>query len=306
MHDTETGSPHMAPHMPVDTQAPCHQDGSVTGYHSHRTLPVRTELRRQLTKHRTRLMLAFLAVLPALLLLAFELGGDGTGDGTDPRGLVDMATTSGLNFTVFTLFVSTNFLLVMMVALFFGDTVASEASWSSLKYLLAAPVPRARLLRQKAIVAAILTGSGLALLILVALGLGVWWYGGGSLLTPSGEILSFPAGLFGLLGAGVYLAVHLMWIAGLALWFSVSTDAPIGAVGGAIVVSILSQILDEITVLGELRAYLPTHYSTAWFDLFSNEIDWTAPANGAFSGMAYAAVFVLVALYRFHRKDITS
>ncbi|MDR7300383.1 ABC transporter permease [Haloactinomyces albus] len=305
MHDTETGPP-TAPSVPADTRTQHRPDGSVSGYHSHRTLPVRAELRRQLTRRRTRLMLGFLAVLPAFLLLAFELGGGGDRDGTGARDLADMATTSGLNFAVFTLFVATGFLLVVMAALFFGDTVAIEASWSSLKYLLAAPIPRARLLRQKAIVAAILTGFGLGLLILVALGLGVWWYGWDALLTPSGEVLGFPAGMLGLVGAGAYLAVHLMWIAGLALWFSVSTDAPLGAVGGAVLVSILSQILDGLTVLGELRMYLPTHYSTAWFDLLSTEIDWTAPVNGAFSGMAYATVFALLALYRFHRKDITS
>ena len=50
-------------------------------------------------------------------------------------------------------FVSAGFLLVVAVALFCGDTVASEASWASLRYLLAAPVPRARLLRQKLAVA---------------------------------------------------------------------------------------------------------------------------------------------------------
>ena len=46
------------------------------------------------------------------------------------------------------MFVSTGFLLVVVVALFFGDTVASEASWSGLRYLLAAPIPRTRLLRR--------------------------------------------------------------------------------------------------------------------------------------------------------------
>ena len=51
------------------------------------------------------------------------------------------------------MFVSVGFLLVVAVALFCGDTVASEASWASLRYLLAAPVPRSRLLRQKLIVA---------------------------------------------------------------------------------------------------------------------------------------------------------
>ena len=61
---------------------------------------------------------------------------------------------------VFTLFASTSFLLVVIVALFAGDTVPSEASWSSLRYLLAAPVRRERLLRQKLIVAGAVVGGG--------------------------------------------------------------------------------------------------------------------------------------------------
>ncbi|WP_221468117.1 ABC transporter permease [Saccharopolyspora phatthalungensis] len=278
-------------------------DGSVEGYRPKRTLPVRVELARQLRRRRTRLALGFLVVLPFLLLLAFEIGDDGRRSG---RTLADMATTSGLNFAVFTLFASTNFLLVVVVALFFGDTVASEASWSSLKYLLAAPVPRIRLLRQKAVVSALLSGFGLVLLTAGALGVGLLWFGGGELVSTTGEAVPFPAGMMSLAVATVYLAVHLTWIAGLALWLSVSTDAPLGAVGGAVVVSILSEILDQITALGDLRDYLPTHYSTAYSDLLSENIDWTAMARGAFSGLAYAAVFTALAIWRFHDKDITS
>ena len=54
------------------------------------------------------------------------------------------------------------FLLVVVVALFCGDTVASEASWGSLRYLLAIPVPRARLLGVKLIVGAALLPAGAA------------------------------------------------------------------------------------------------------------------------------------------------
>ncbi|MGP4018835.1 ABC transporter permease subunit [Saccharopolyspora sp. 5N708] len=278
-------------------------DGSVEGYRATRTLPVRVELARQLRRRRTRLALGFLAVLPFLLLLAFEIGDDGSRGG---RTLADMATASGLNFTVFTLFASTNFLLVVVVALFFGDTVASEASWSSLKYLLAAPIPRIRLLRQKAVVSALLSGFGLLLLAAVALGVGLLWYGSGELVSTTGEAVPFLTGVLSVALATVYLAVHLTWIAGLALWLSVSTDAPLGAVGGAVVVSILSEILDQITALGELRSYLPTHYSTAYSDLLSEDIDWTAMTHGAFAALAYATVFTALAIWRFHRKDITS
>ena len=72
----------------------------------------------------------------------------------DAAALVDLATTGASNFALFTEFAAVGFLLVVIVALFCGDTVASEASWSSLRYLLAQPVPRSRLLRQKLIVAA--------------------------------------------------------------------------------------------------------------------------------------------------------
>lgn len=107
-----------------------------TAYKAGRTLPLRVELIRQLRRRRTQLTLGFLVLLPFILLAAFELGSDS--EGNRSGGLVDLATTGGANFTIFALFASSGFLLVVVVALFFGDTVASEASWSSLRYLLAA------------------------------------------------------------------------------------------------------------------------------------------------------------------------
>lgn len=285
-----------------DPQSP---DGSAYGYRPARTLPLRVELRRQASRRRTVLTLLFLAVLPILLLVAFQSGGH-VGGRASSRNLADIATSSGLNFTVFTLYAATDFLLVVVVALFFGDTVSGEASWSSLKYLLAAPIPRSRLLRQKALVAAALSVVALALLAAVALAAGTYWYGRGDLLTPTGESLPLVSGVLRLAVAVGYMAVQLSWIAGLALWWSVSTDAPLGAVGGAVLVSILSQILDQITALGDLRTYLPTHYALSWTDLLTSDIDWTSLANGAFSALAYATAFIVLAVLRFRTKDITT
>src|SRR5258708_2684905 len=122
------------------------------GYSARRTLPLAVETVRQLRRRRTLIAFGLLLVLPWLLVGAFELSGSGSSDPQTP-GLVTMATAGGLNFAGFAFFASTGFLLVVAVALFCGDTVANEASWASLRYLLAAPVPRARLLRQKLIVA---------------------------------------------------------------------------------------------------------------------------------------------------------
>lgn len=280
-------------------------DGSAPGYRANRTLPLNVELRRQLSRKRTRVVLGCLIALPALLIAAFALGGDGQSRqrATD---LGDLAVFNGSNFAVFTLLLCTHLLLVLTVALFFGDAVASESSWASLRYLATIPVPRHRLLRQKAIVAGLLSGLGLCVLTLSALALGTLWYGTGALIVPNGGVLTGPWSAFVLPAVCGYLAVHLTWVASLALLFSVSTSNPLAAVGASVGISVLSQLLDNVSRLGELRTLLPTHHATAWVDLLDSRIDWTNMANGALSATVYASVFTTAALVRFQRSDITS
>jgi ABC-2 type transport system permease protein len=273
-------------------------------YRPEHTLPLRVELERQLRRRRTQVVFGLVVLLPVLLWVAFELAPDSSPSGSFT--LVDLATTSGLNFTVFAMFASSSFLLVVVVALFFGDTVAAEASWSSLRYLLAAPVPRARLLRQKAAVAALLSLAALLLLPVVALGVGTLAYGAGDLVSPTGVSLDYALGTARILSGAGYLAVHLGWVAALALLLSVWTDAPLGAVGGAVMVSIVSQILDQITALEGLRDYLPTHFDDAWAGLLGNPVDWGDMTRGAFSALTYALVLGAAAVWHFQRKDITS
>jgi ABC-2 type transport system permease protein len=275
-----------------------------TGYRAGHTLPLRVELVRQLKRRRTQVAFALVALLPVILWFAFELADDGPPTGS--LNLVDLAKGSAGNFAVFAVFASAGFLLVVVVALFFGDTVASEAAWASLRYLLAAPIPRARLLRQKAVVAAALSVSALLVLPVVALTVGALAYGTGDLVSPTGESLPSWSGAGRVLLGALYLAVHLSWVAGLALLLSVSTDAPLGAVGGAVLASIVSQILDQITALENLRDYLPTHFANAWGALLADQVDWGDMTRGVFSAVCYAAVFGAVAVWRFGRKDITS
>lgn len=168
---------------------PASASDSASGYRAGRTLPLRVELVRQLKRRRTLAMGAILAVLPFVLVVAFAIGGEPEGPG-DRITLMDTATASGANFAAVNLFVSAGFLLVVPVALFCGDTVASEASWSSLRYLLAAPVPRARLLASKLAVGLGLSLAAMVLLPLVALAVGTVAYGWGPLAIPTGGSLA--------------------------------------------------------------------------------------------------------------------
>ena len=281
---------------------------AATGYRPSATLPIWAEVKRQASRRRTQLALGFMALLPLIVLVAFEFGGSGDDDngGGQFSSLVDLATSGGLNFALFSIFVSASFLLVVVVALFCGDTVASEASWGSLRYLLAVPVPRARLLGVKLIVAllysllALLTLAGVALLVGT---LRYGWHPLGSTIAaeiPPGE------GLLRLLGILGYLAVILLIVAGLAFLLSVLTDAALGAVGGAVLLWILSSILDQIEALGVIRDFLPTHYSEAWLGLLSTPMQTDDMVRGAISAVAYATIFWSIAFWRFTRKDITS
>lgn len=281
-----------------------HSDGRAPGYHAGRTLPYTTELRRQFGRRRTQLAIGFLGLLPVILAIAFAVGSSSSE--TDAGDLIELGTRGGVNFTVFALFMSVGFLLIVVVALFFGDSVASEASWSSLRYLLAVPVPRTRLLLQKALVSATLSLAAIVTLVAVSLSLGTALYGADPLVTPFGDGLPYGDAVARLTVAVGYIAVNLLWVAGLAMLLSVSTDAPLGAVGGAVMTSILMQILDQITALGSLRNYLPGHYANSWIDAFSPTIEWSEMMVGTFSALAYATVFGIAAWQRFSAKDITS
>ena len=50
--------------------------GGAVGYRPTATLSYATEMRRQLSRRRTQLTLGFMVVLPLIILIAFEFGGD--------------------------------------------------------------------------------------------------------------------------------------------------------------------------------------------------------------------------------------
>ena len=281
---------------------------AAAGYRPSATMPIWAEVRRQASRRRTQLGLSFMVLLPLIVLLAFEFGSDSDDDngGGQFSSLVDLATSGGLNFALFTIFVSSSFLLVVVVALFCGDTVASEASWGSLRYLLAIPVPRARLLGTKLIVALLYSLFALLLLTGVALLLGTLRYGWHPLGSTIAAEIPPGEGVLRLLGILGYLAVILLIVAGLAFLLSVLTDAALGAVGGAVLLWILSSILDQIQALGSIRNVLPTHYSDAWLGLLSTPAQTDDIVKGAIAAVCYATLFWGAAFWRFTRKDITS
>ncbi|NUK25079.1 ABC transporter permease [Streptomyces lunaelactis] len=280
---------------------------SAPGYRARHTLPLRVEAVRQLKRRRTLVMAGILAALPFVLIIAFAIGGTPGGDDGGGRvNLMDTATASGANFAATCLFVSAGFLLVVPVALFCGDTVASEASWASLRYLLAAPVPRSRLLWSKLAVALGFSAAAMLLLPLVALAAGTAAYGWGPLELPTGGSLAAGDTVSRLALVVAFIFVSQLVTAGLAFWLSTKTDAPLGAVGGAVGLTIIGNVLDAVTALGSWRDVLPAHWQFAWIDALQPQLEWNGMVKGAAVSVTYALVLFALAFRNFSRKDIVS
>jgi ABC-2 type transport system permease protein len=280
--------------------------GAAAGYRPERTLRLGVELRRQFKRRRTIGVLALMVALPLILIGALQLGGTDEAAANSRVNLVDVATASGLNLTLFVLFATTGFFLVVVFALFFGDTVASEASWGSLRYALATPVPRARLLRQKWLAALVLSMGSMVLLVVVALVAGGIAYGFGDVQTPVGIALAQPTALLRLAGMVGFLAVHLLVVGTLAFWLSTVTDAPLAAVGGAVFTTVVFAVLEQVEQLGGIRDWFPTAFNYAWTDLLQTPVDSGELFRGVVQGLVYSAVFTALAVRHFARKDVTS
>ncbi|MEV0411276.1 ABC transporter permease [Streptomyces sp. NPDC050448] len=278
------------------------------GYRASRTLPLRVEALRQWRRRRTLVMGGVLAALPFVMIIAFAVGGgqDGRRGGDGRITLIDTATASGANFAATCLFVSAGFLLVVPVALFCGDTVASEASWSSLRYLLASPVPRARLLWSKLVVALGFSLAAMVLLPVVALAAGTAAYGWGPLKLPTGGSLAAADTVPRLALVVAFVFVSQLVTAGLAFWLSTRTDAPLGAVGGAVGLTIVGNVLDAVTALGSWREFLPAHWQFAWADALQPQLEWGGMVKGTAVSVSYALVLFALAFRGFSRKDIVS
>ncbi|MTB73115.1 ABC transporter permease subunit [Arsenicicoccus sp. MKL-02] len=285
---------------PRDTHRPGEQRTSST----RRAKPLRwrVELGRQVGRRRTAWGFGLLLALPLVLVAAFSLGDDGSGGGR----YVDLAREGGPNFAVFCLFAASDFLLVILAALFAGDAVPSEASWSSLRYLLVAPVSRARLLTSKLVVALGSTALAAALLPAWALLVGGLAYGWAPYSSPIGTGLTWEQLLPRLALAAGIVAVNLVQVVGIALLIGTLNDAPLGAVGGAVLVTIVASILDTIEQLGDLRHALPMHYSRAWIRALSPDIAWTDIQLSALWSLIYGVATVAAAYWWFRRKDILS
>ncbi|MCU1605190.1 MAG: family transporter protein [Modestobacter sp.] len=261
------------------------------------------EMRLLLGRRRNQALLAVLAVVPLVIGVAVRVSVPRNGDG--PRFLGQI-TGNGL-FLVFTaLTVALPFFLPLVVGVVAGDSIAGEAGTGTLRYLLAVPVTRGRLLAVKTLGVASYTTFAVLVVALVGLVTGAVLFGLHEVTLLSGHTVSLADGLLRTLGVVVFVVVALFGLAAGGLLVSTLTENAIAAMATTIGIAVFSALLDAVPQLRPIAGALLTHHWLGFGELLR-----TAPDGGALLGwsllhLAYVAVFLSLAWARLQTKDVTS
>jgi ABC-2 type transport system permease protein len=210
------------------------------------------------------------------------------------------------------------FLLPLAVAIFAGESVAGEASWGSLRYLLARPIPRWRVLAAKAGIAAAFSIAAVLIVVLVSLITGVIAFGWHRLTVLDLQHTSpfvVASASFSPLSAVPRIGLATAFVLGaltstfaFAFMLSTFTDRPFSAVAGGVGLSLFSRALDNVPGLHSLSPWLPVTDSgtTLWTGFFTRPMQTAGLAHVLEVQAGYLAIFLAVALARFSRADILS
>jgi ABC-2 type transport system permease protein len=263
---------------------------------------LRSELRLIAVRRRNQVGLAALAAVPVVLAVALRVAPGG-GGGPDFFGQI---TGNGFFVALAALSVELTLFLPIAVAMLAGDAVAGEAHQGTLRYLLAVPVGRTRLLLVK--YAGIAFGAFLAPLVVAVTGLvaGLLLFGGGDVTLLSGSSTGLGPALLRLLGVCLYLGVCLSALGAVGLFLSTLTEQPMGATIALAMLTVASAVLQQIPQVDWLHAYLPTHYWRDFGELLRDPVSFSALTPGLLSALAYILIFLSAAWARFSSRDITS
>jgi ABC-2 type transport system permease protein len=265
------------------------------------------ELRKMFRRPRTWATIGVLNALPILVALLLVLTDLAPRAGEGPPFL-SAVLRNGALYPLAALAIVLPLFLPIAVAVVAGDSIAGEAQAGTLRYLLARPVGRTRLLVAKLV--AVL--AFVVVTVVVVAGVG---YVLGSTLFDAQPIAGTSVSGTSLTSAELtgrtvlavgYVAVSMLGVAAFGLFFSTLTDSPLGATMGALAVLVASSLLFTLDAASPIAPYLPTRYWLAFVDLFRDPILWRDIVRGLALQGVYVGVLLAAAWANFTTKDVTS
>ncbi|WP_327582652.1 ABC transporter permease [Nonomuraea sp. NBC_00507] len=264
-----------------------------------------SELGLTFRRPRNLALLAVLGVVPIILGVGLWIAA-GSGGDDEMSGIIQDVAGNSLMLT----FLSFSFLVLLLmpvaVSVVAGDSIAGEAGTGTLRYLLAAPAGRTRLLAVKYLNAVVFAYAATAVVALSALLTGLILFPGGSVTLLSGTTISVADGLLRILITVGYVGAGMAALAAVAVALSTFTEVSIGAIAGTMVFIIVCQVLRAIPDLAPIVPYLLPSRFTEFDAVLRSPIDTAVLRDGLLAFGAYIVLFGSIAWARFSGKDITS
>src|SRR3984893_1548915 len=268
------------------------------------------ELRVTFFRRRNLLLLLVAALFPLLIGIGLKLsmphGGGGRGPGASGAAYFSQLAGNG----VFLTFVALSLLLILVlpvvVGVVAGDSIAGEAGYGTLRYLLAVPAGRTRLLGVKSAAIVVWAVAATFTVSVVALVVGVALFGAGPVTLLSGTTVSLADGLVHVLLVTLYVCAAMAAFGAIALAISTFTEHAIGAIAAAMIIVVASEAVDNIPQFAPVVPYIPTHWWLSFDSLLRTPIDTTTLWHGLLSFAVYAALFISIAWARITSADVTS
>jgi ABC-2 type transport system permease protein len=277
------------------------------------------ELAKLARRPRSWVAIALLCGLPILVAIFVAVTKVAPPPGQGPA-LLSAVLSNGSLFPAAALAIVLPIFLPISVAIVAGDTIAGEASAGMLRYLLARPVGRTRLLVAKLIALIAYVLFAVVAVAVTSYIVGVILFGDKPIALSAGSITSqgvianslsgtplTPADIIlRTVGAVTFIAVSMLGVGAIALFLSTLTDSSLAAALGAMAALIASATLVALNAAASISPYLPTEYWLAWLDFFRQPILWRDIDRGFAIQAVYVVVFLGAAWANFASKDVTS
>jgi ABC-2 type transport system permease protein len=253
-------------------------------------------------------LLGALAVLPAVLGIALRLSApQGGGNGNGPVGsLINQLAGNGVFLAFIALTIMLVLALPLTMAVVSGTSVAGEAGSGTLRYLLAVPAGRTRLLTVKYLAVVIYGLAATLTVVLVSLILGLTLFPVGPVTLLSGDTVPLADGLLRLLFVTLFVTAGMAALGAIGLAISTLTEHPIGAIAALAILTVASEVSDNIPQFGAVRPYLPTHWWLSFDSLLRSPVDTSTLLHALLSFGVYVVIFFSIAWARFTSADVTS
>ena len=266
------------------------------------------ELRLVFGRRRNLLLLAVTVVFPVVIGAALRVAAPHPQGGGNGPGAAFFNQLAGNGVFLAFITLSTLILLVVpvVVAVVAGDSVAGEAGYGTLRYLLAVPAGRTRLLAVKfaTIVTFALCATVIVSAVSLAVGAGLFPVGPVTLL--SGTTVPLAEGLLRLLFVTLYVAAAMAALGVIGLAVSTMTEHAIGAIAAVMILVVTSEVVDNVPQLAAIGPYLPTHWWLSFDSILRAPVDTSTLLKGLLSFGVYAVLFGSFAWARFTSADVTS